>query len=494
MHPGPVLFCPLTASRGVDQIWLTMRSKKSPGLLQFGIRVVALVVGAGVPAQSVDWQPWSPASSPTTRMFPVAAYDAARQRLVLFGGGASSTTLGTGSSDTWTWDGTAWNPAFPSTSPPARYNHAMVYDSHRQRIVLFGGVSSVELADTWEWDGSNWLARFSLSYPPARSRPGLAYDVARQRTVLYGGSGALGALADTWEWNGATWVQRSPTQSPGLVPVIAMAYDIARQETVLLSQSAPPVPTRTWIWDGTDWQDRTPSLAPSPRWSPGFAFDSATQTLIFHGGNVFGPGNHTDTWMWDGAQWTQLVATGGSPSLSGVAMAYCDNVGRIVAFGANRWLTPDVPETWAIGAPPSPGVARSTAFGTGCGVPPLAMVPDPNARPIVGSVASNLIQNSPTPFGGVALGSSRLFSGPFQLPVDLGGVGMAGCMLWQSAEVIGLPLTAGGATGLSFSASIPNDPGMIGAWVFLQAYALAPGANALDIVSSNGVEWRIGNL
>ena len=43
------------------------------------------------------------------------AYDAADGTVVLFGGQGRSGSLG----DTWTWDGSAWTQAHPSTSPPA---------------------------------------------------------------------------------------------------------------------------------------------------------------------------------------------------------------------------------------------------------------------------------------------------------------------------------------------------------------------------------------
>jgi hypothetical protein len=63
------------------------------------------------------------------------AYDAARGRVVLFGGRLGETFL----SDTWEWDGNDWTPRFPVASPPAREGHALVYDELRDRVVMFGG-------------------------------------------------------------------------------------------------------------------------------------------------------------------------------------------------------------------------------------------------------------------------------------------------------------------------------------------------------------------
>lgn len=74
------------------------------------------------------------------------AYDANRQRVVLFGGSSNSGLVG----DTWEWDGEQWT-QLGDTGPLPRSGHALTCDSGRQRIVLFGGVlqNNVALADTW---------------------------------------------------------------------------------------------------------------------------------------------------------------------------------------------------------------------------------------------------------------------------------------------------------------------------------------------------------
>lgn len=61
---------------------------------------------------------------------------------MLFGGSGSAVW-----SDTWEWDGTSWIQRFPSFSPSERTGHSLVFDSSRNRIVLFGGDYH---PDTWE--------------------------------------------------------------------------------------------------------------------------------------------------------------------------------------------------------------------------------------------------------------------------------------------------------------------------------------------------------
>ena len=76
--------------------------------------------------------------------------------------------------------------------PSARSAHAMAYDEVRDRVVLFGGrthgVSEPDArpSDTWEWDGESWVQVEDVG-PPGRGHFAMAYDSARQRVVLFGG-------------------------------------------------------------------------------------------------------------------------------------------------------------------------------------------------------------------------------------------------------------------------------------------------------------------
>jgi murein DD-endopeptidase MepM/ murein hydrolase activator NlpD len=72
--------------------------------------------------------------------------------------------------------GLTWSQKSTYPSPSARTGHAMVYDSYRQEVVLFGGDSTGE---TWIWDGANWQLRSPVNSPPPRTNPAMAYDAAR---------------------------------------------------------------------------------------------------------------------------------------------------------------------------------------------------------------------------------------------------------------------------------------------------------------------------
>ena len=175
-------------------------------------------------AQTPTWAPIQPTTSPGGRISPGMAYDSARNRVVLFGGHGGNSGGGY-LSDTWELDGKNWTQIKPTTSPPYRYSHAMTYDAARQRVVLFGGYTHLvpfDLSDTWEWDGKNWTQAKPTTSPSARYSHAMAYD-SRGRTVLFGGYlHSTGYLGDTWEYGlGRVTASATPygaTCGPTLAP------------------------------------------------------------------------------------------------------------------------------------------------------------------------------------------------------------------------------------------------------------------------------------
>ena len=207
-----------------------------------------------------NWVQRMPDTSPPARSGPAMAYDAARGRVVMFGGAnrdASNQTRYL--ADTWEWDGSTWVQRTPAASPTARYGHVMAYDGVRGRVVLFGSGyfdgSWHFLADTWEWDGSTWARRTPATSPLARMSASMVYDSARERIVLFGGWGvshhvepnySTNIFDDTWEWDGIAWVQRTPAPHPTVRQYPAMAYDSARGVTVFFGGDDSTVHGDLW--------------------------------------------------------------------------------------------------------------------------------------------------------------------------------------------------------------------------------------------------------
>jgi hypothetical protein len=288
------------------------------------------------------WVETTPETSPPARFGPAMAYDSKRERIVLFGGAGAESDLG----DTWEWDGSAWTERTSEASPPAREYCSMAYDSARGRTVLFGGDSgSTYFGDTWEWDGTSWVERLPVTGPPGRTWQSLAFDDARGRTVLFGGSDGISASNDTWEWDGEAWIEVTPVDAPSPRVVASMVFDHARNRITLFAGFNGRVPLAdTWVWNGSAWTEKTPATSPPARSNHAAAYDDVRRRTVVFGGYGGGP-FFADTWEWDGSRWSKKTPAVSPPSRIYPAMAFDSARGKMVLFGGYGQRGP-VADTW----------------------------------------------------------------------------------------------------------------------------------------------------
>lgn len=165
---------------------------------------------------------------PSPRVHVQMAYDSTRGQIFLHGGWDG---VNPNFGDTWIWDGDSqtWTDItaglLEEHRGPQIANTDIVYDSHRDRMVMFGGIIpengtgnpvmagnlKVLIVNTvWEWDGSKWeeIPVDPANWPPARAEHGTVYNPLSKKVVIYGGTNGTGiTYDDMWEWDGAEWTQ-----------------------------------------------------------------------------------------------------------------------------------------------------------------------------------------------------------------------------------------------------------------------------------------------
>lgn len=314
---------------------LLLDSERRLLTLTFGCLAVATTCAAQTPS----WMHIKPTISPPARHGHCLAYDAARQRVVLFGGWGRASAF----RDTWEWNGANWKQRKPATSPPPGYS-SMAYDSIRQRTVLVTRSTPVEV---WEWDGTNWQHMKPATKPP--NFLDVTYDSSRGRTVGYDNRGA------TWEWGGANWTNASPARSPEVLVGFGITYDSSRRRTVMFGGMQPLCPSqclsdRTWEWDGVNWTLAAPKTAPTPVVGHSIVYDSSRQRSVVFGGITVRP-SFFDLWEWDGTNWSGIRSKNPPPWRSSFPMAYDSARQRIVLFGgASPGNNTPLSDTWEYGS------------------------------------------------------------------------------------------------------------------------------------------------
>ncbi len=340
------------------------------------------------------WRERLPANHPSARSAHCMAYDSARQRVVLFGGaGANGAVL----ADTWEWDGSNWN-QIAVTGPVARWRSAMTFFGAANRILMFGGNATsdwltAQLRDLWTYDGAQWQPIALPQWPNGpfeRSGHSLVYDDARQTVILYGGAsynhlpdgvvwefGAGGLVAipssgptpregamlldvpgpdvvlhggavylgnnrplptDTWRWNGSAW---SPVagQQPTAEKDATGCFDSVRGEAVLWGGREGQFFARaeTWTFQSA-WTQRT--VVPTLYDSGALCFDAAHGQMLLqrHNYSGFGPGAASTTWVDGGAGWTLLSPANQPPARIADHDLACDRQRQVCVLFSGRTL------------------------------------------------------------------------------------------------------------------------------------------------------------
>jgi hypothetical protein len=293
------------------------------------------------------WVPTLTAHVPTARTGHALAYDGGHGRIVLFGGTAPNGTTPLG--DTWFYDGVDWTPAALSGAPTARRWAALAYDAARDRVVLFGGNDGAPRDDTWELEPTRWAPRQTASRPPALEGAGMAYDPYRRVVTLYSDEGA------TWDLDGAGWSGPVPAAA-GPRSQAALAFDASRHALDLFGGTAWGSDVGDlWTLDrhpsSPVWATHAAVFTLDARAS------LASATVLYAGaarGDLSGAasfGVELLAWDWDAASWVSLGTTDASDPAAGViqtalsAPARFCRAGRIVLLAA-----PMLPSSSASGA------------------------------------------------------------------------------------------------------------------------------------------------
>ena len=112
--------------------------------------------------------------------------------VLMFGGIQAGGTL---LNDTWSWNGSQWNPFSTAHQPTARNGQRVVYYPDKNYVLLFGGnvTGDVPVNDTWTLDGGDWVQRTPTDSPSNRCCVGLAYFGGNQKKLFLFGGGIFGS-------------------------------------------------------------------------------------------------------------------------------------------------------------------------------------------------------------------------------------------------------------------------------------------------------------
>lgn len=296
-------------------------------------------------------------------------------RLMVVGG----EQIGTGAHDLFAMalDTGRWEKLHPGTRPEPRTSPGLVWDAARDRMLMFGGYDSDFRNDLWEYrarPAPEWSPLATHGpVPEPRFAAGVALDAARDRLIVYGGyridpAGAPVILGDVWALplSGPAAMTWQPLDPPGDDPGPRWGHALVMD---------PPGDRALMIGGGRSIHEASADLfalelgGPTPAWHrvtgpPPFpprmlhaaVADPARNRVVVFGGWDPAFGYRGDTWIGalGGEEWTAAATTGPAPAPRGSMGAALDPAtGRVLitAGGATAAIFSD---TWALEVEPAP--------------------------------------------------------------------------------------------------------------------------------------------
>jgi hypothetical protein len=254
-------------------------------------------------------------SSPPSRSNHAMVYCSQTNEIIMFGG--------FGVTDTWSFscENQTWSQVVTATNPGVHHSLGLAYDPVENVVILFGGFGGdgYETDDTWKFDCETreWSDLAPATVPLARYGHVMVYDESINLIVMTSGNTASqGHQQDTWTFNATsnTWTQLTPTGVPDRLKWPSMTYDSVNQKCILFGgQIGDNAVNRTWIYDSqlNMWLRRYPANAPSDRINTGLAFDPVNNVTILYGGwDLEGTGDvYHDTWTYsyEDNVWTEMT-------------------------------------------------------------------------------------------------------------------------------------------------------------------------------------------
>lgn len=210
--------------------------------------------------QAGGWNCWSQLTTagtpPTGRYGTSAIYDPVGDRMLVFGG---SDTSGYPRDDLWQLSlaGTpTWSQISAAGGPGAREDHTAIYDAPHRRMIVFGGVNSFgghpgDEAWALNLPSLTWtLLAPTGPTPPVHAQHTAVFDSRRDRMLVFGGQVAWNAdERDVWELNLAAtppaWSLLTPTHSAQWLPMKrflhAAVYDSTGDRMLVYGGLLPPI-------------------------------------------------------------------------------------------------------------------------------------------------------------------------------------------------------------------------------------------------------------
>lgn len=239
------------------------------------------------------------------------------------------------------------------TQPSPRWDASVTWDPVNNRVVVFGGFDGTNyLNDVWVYTP---LAKVWTQYTPGgtapspRHRHSAVYDSARQRIVIFGGEDASNRFNDVFELSLSPSYAWSEIQTTGGPPSARSShvavYDSDRDQMVIEGGVAwSPYHTWSLSFPGNQWTLMDVGASPLGIEGCSAIYDPVGERMIVFGGRTYVTAYCPSPWLVDldevyslplgtGGDWTPIYPSGSTPERAYASAVYDPQCHRMLVYG-----------------------------------------------------------------------------------------------------------------------------------------------------------------
>lgn len=234
-------------------------------------------------------------------------------------------------------------------APESRGHFALAYDGAAKKVVMTGGAAffggkMALFDDVWSWDGTKWQRQGNSGLAVMGAR--MIYQQSHNRLVML--AGIVGKSQSTGDFRALvrnTWITLSTANElKGVDPGVAI--DSKRGRLVAFIPGPDGGDPKVYEWDDRVWRIGKGN-PPKGHEGVAMAYDEKRGVVVAFGGHGVDKKHSSDLWEYDGLKWQLVGGAGGPIGRSYPGMVYDDKLGAVVIHGGMgqgaKWLS----DTWA---------------------------------------------------------------------------------------------------------------------------------------------------
>lgn len=343
----------LVAGQWYTMTWSLMNGRWQPGSVWSTVNSKMLVWGGSTTVYYNSGGQFDPATNTWTRITQYRApaerqakdllvWSTVNNRMLVWGGynGTATPAAGGGQYDPVT---DTWYTITTTGAPAARYEHAVVWSTVNNKMIVWGGYTGATRLNTggqYDPSADSWTATTTTSAPAARHLHSAVWSPSANRMLVWGGnSGSATNTGGRYDPSGDSWAAITTTSAPtGRYYHTAVWSTVNSRMVVWGGTNNGTTPLNTggqYDPSGNSWSTVTTTGAPTARVGHVMVYSTSNDRVVVWGGSDLSTNYYNTGGQYNpaGNSWTSTSTTNAPGARQNATGTWCPYNDKMFVWG-----------------------------------------------------------------------------------------------------------------------------------------------------------------